>query len=1075
MLAGLLMMAMPVSAASGLSWSKMDSLPVTPATSANVFAVAGDGKTIYLWTDFDAAELDPDGSDSSDSWDNSDQELEYRLYKTTNTGDTWSDVDYEIDADDEPENFVSVKVCQSDSTELIATDGIHVYTSSDSGDEWEQNDPDDLPDGCTITSIDIGINGDDDIVYAVGVANGGDGGVALNDDGWMTTWNDDLGAEGTWGYDMSAGNDFADTDSATYDCYAVAISPDYDDDEGLVALVGNGDGVWVRTIASATDEEEWDYEVFPCRIGDDSGDYVAFDGMIGSLALPENYDYSSTSYAKVFVGIGNTGDDDAAFVGTFRTVPGSNSMKDSYDTIEDINVYSLSYKGTLSSGYLAVGLYDSTDVYVSDDAGTAGDGDASYTESDDNDSSPTSNSSTPSVLVVFSPTETCLYAGTTGYDAVDDDDYGCSELAVSNSDYDGFSGFAFVQVSDLDNVNIGKYKGYGTEYQFLRVHDVGGYNADADEATIYMAWYSSNGGDNWKMIRNNDDVVIDGFSITGDFANDQTIYIVQIEDGSFIKKILKTTDAGESWTKITSPGAVEVSSISLVDSSTYWCGSTDGIRLSGTSSTADLDGNTPQVMIPIPGFFVVLCNEGCFWVSTDDGASFEMLGDDESQFVAVPGSFIGGPPGNFAIDPPTKTIYAQEASSGDILSWTVGVDDDWQDFIDIGDLPPEIDDVLETSSIALDHGVWYVKSVNDTDGVSQLWRSVDLDDDDYKGFVPVIGTAYDDSLGGKFTNGPINIAHDSNGNPVYYDGVILEDPSEDEYAQQIKYFVDTLIVPPGTNYPVADASVSANADFSWNSVSGSSIKYDIEVSYDPDFSSNVLEGIFDNGNAFTRTTGLQLSSVGLEAGQTYYWHVRACKLSGEIDGDDAYMVSKWSDPIKFTTELKSTAETGLDVEGRMSPVNGATGVETNAALTWGTVDDATGYNLVIAKDSAFTNVVESKDGLTLNVYSPSKPFEVGTTYYWKVQAVSGITTGKWVASAFTTAPMAAASAGTAAAQPVVTPTFTVSIPAQSAPVINMPSEAPVAPSTPAYVWVIIVIGAILVIAVIVLIVRTRRV
>ena len=77
---------------------------------------------------------------------------------------------------------------------------------------------------------------------------------------------------------------------------------------------------------------------------------------------------------------------------------------------------------------------------------------------------------------------------------------------------------------------------------------------------------------------------------------------------------------------------------------------------------------------------------------------------------------------------------------------------------------------------------------------------------------------------------------------------------------------------------------------------------------------------------------------------------------------------------------------------------------------------------------------------------------------------------------FTTAvPPVGTPTGTAAPQP--TPTYTVIVPTQPAPVVTVNPTIPAAPapSTPAYVWVIIVIGAILVIAVIVLIVRTRRV
>ena len=205
--------------------------------------------------------------------------------------------------------------------------------------------------------------------------------------------------------------------------------------------------------------------------------------------------------------------------------------------------------------------------------------------------------------------------------------------------------------------------------------------------------------------------------------------------------------------------------------------------------------------------------------------------------------------------------------------------------------------------------------------------------------------------------------------------------------------------------------------------------------------------------------------VEVEAGKTYYWRVRAEKSD---------MPSNWSKATQFSTQVSSVYESGLDVVGRISPANGATDVATNAALTWGTVTGATSYNLVLASDSAFTKVIDSKTGLTVNVYSPATAFTAGTTYFWKVQAVSGTNTSNWVASAFTTAQVAA---NVPPVSTSVAPAVTTIINPTPVVTVNVaPSATNTTPNaTPGYIWVIIVIGAVLVIAVIVLIVRTRRV
>jgi hypothetical protein len=75
-----------------------------------------------------------------------------------------------------------------------------------------------------------------------------------------------------------------------------------------------------------------------------------------------------------------------------------------------------------------------------------------------------------------------------------------------------------------------------------------------------------------------------------------------------------------------------------------------------------------------------------------------------------------------------------------------------------------------------------------------------------------------------------------------------------------------------------------------------------------------------------------------------------------------------------------------------------------------------------------------------------------TTYYWKVRAIAKTTDSEWAQGVFTT----------------------MSAP-PTPPTPPPPPPEPEPPTTPMYIWVIIGVGAALVIAVIILIVRTRRV
>ena len=554
-----------------------------------------------------------------------------------------------------------------------------------------------------------------------------------------------------------------------------------------------------------------------------------------------------------------------------------------------------------------------------------------------------------------------------------------------------------------------------TATQFLRVLDHGSGAATPDDMAdisldVHMLFITTDSGATWKMVRNNNvngnHYQIDSINITMSYATDKTIILTQRDTtmpfGAFVTKMVKSTDGGATWNNVTSPGAVNVSGIAMVDANTYWVGSTSGIRLNTSSTTVTIDGQTPQIMIPIPGFFLVVTHEGGIYMSTDNGVTFNELGTDKTQFagLGIP------PPPTVTFDPMTKTIYAVEHSSNNILEWTVGTSDSWTIAINNSDLPEILQGAYGTfTGLSLVNGTWYItQGVNDSilptaqQGHSQIYRSLDITDSSFDGFAPVLNTTYD-GLGGMLAPGPlVGIINNANGNPVYYGEVTQSNPPSGDYADHVMYFTDSLVVAPKTTAPIASASVATPVDFSWSAVTGTSITYDVQIAYDTSFASNVLDSLYSGTTSYTNTKATQLNAVSLIAGKTYYWRVRALK-SG--------MPSNWSKAVQFTTQLTSAYESGLDVLGRISPANGATGVATNAALTWGTVDGATSYNLVLASDSAFTKVIDTQTGLTVNVYSPAAAFTPGTTYFWKVQAVSGTNTGNWVANAFTTAQMAA--------------------------------------------------------------------
>jgi len=1004
-LAGLLMMAVPVSAADN-GWSIVGQPKVTAATNANVYTIAADGMTMFVYTNTGIVET--------------------ALWKSTDAGKTWTNTGLDTNYKFRLGNVVggvnialtALAVSQTNALYLIATDGTNLYRSVNGGSTFAVFNP--TPATFTggaglLKSIDIGTGSSGNIAYLVGTTTN----VYLYDlDDASGTWLD----LGTVGRGWTAG-DVA---------LALKFSPNYGSDTTLMA-VANTVGVAIRMRTYVTYGDAAAAGTVWNKVGEvqDAPIIAAVTPAtsIASIAIPSNFDPISTSYNKVFVGLGDTALG-AISSGVYR-INGRTTSASTSTLLDTFNVASVAYKGTGTAGTLAVGQYNAPDV-LSSTAVLSGNT-PNWINSADTMSSP----SGAKVNLMYSPTANVLYAGTSAAPT-------CG--LFSSTDYMSFAGLAFIRVGALATTTFGKTKIAGP-YMWYVVKDA---------AAASLLFYSSDSGNNWNMVRDNGAVGIDNLYPSPAFATDKTFYFTQVDTGlGEGKKILKTSDAGATWSKITSPGNVIVSSMSIVDANTYWVGSAiNGVQLSTSSSHFALNGEKPLVLVanPAANFFMATTLEGSIWFSSDLGVTFTRLGD-AGKFPAPPG------PPKAAFNMGTKTIYAQANLAGsDIMYWTVGTSADWQTYIAAANLPLGVN----FSSIQLAGGIWYLDQRTDplASAVPQIYRSTDIKDPTFAGFCAVTNSSRL-NIDGLIGTGPQTVVMDTAGNATYYNTVVRDSaPPAGEYATVIQSFRDTLINAPATVSPAANASINRVSDFTWKAVQGNNITYTIQVGYDKEFTSLA--------SATTTTTATTiLPQLALTEGMPYFWRIRV----------ETPMLSKWSAAVPITVKLQSNAATGLDLDGRISPTNGATGVATNSALTWGIVNGADSYNLKIASDSAFTKIIEEQNGLKVNVYAPAKPFTANTTYFWEVQSVNGSGTSNWVASAFTTAGVAAGPAPTASAAPVVTPVITVSVPPQATPTytFSVPPAATAPNATPGYIWVIIVIGAILVIAVIVLIVRTRRV
>jgi hypothetical protein len=247
--------------------------------------------------------------------------------------------------------------------------------------------------------------------------------------------------------------------------------------------------------------------------------------------------------------------------------------------------------------------------------------------------------------------------------------------------------------------------------------------------------------------------------------------------------------------------------------------------------------------------------------------------------------------------------------------------------------------------------------------------------------------------------------------------------------------------------------------------------------------------------------GAQLSKVltYLEASTEYTIKVRVM--------DDDPIQSRWSDAVKVTTGAYLYSPLPI------SPVQGqpqAATTSLNPTFTWGVVVTAVSYEFQLSDSATFATLIDSQTLAVTGYTYLGDGLAYDTDYYWRVRAVAADgTKSTWssysiidlfgyytktgaptsfhtmvdpdeYADEFTvtqTVPtITITNTQTNPTYTIPVPEFTVTVPAGTTNVttqtltVTIPED-----ETPVYIWAIVAIGALLTIAVIILIIRTRRV
>ncbi|MBN1659032.1 MAG: proprotein convertase P-domain-containing protein, partial [Anaerolineae bacterium] len=110
--------------------------------------------------------------------------------------------------------------------------------------------------------------------------------------------------------------------------------------------------------------------------------------------------------------------------------------------------------------------------------------------------------------------------------------------------------------------------------------------------------------------------------------------------------------------------------------------------------------------------------------------------------------------------------------------------------------------------------------------------------------------------------------------------------------------------------------------------------------------------------------------------------------------------------IRQETVVLNLQTTAPEAVTLLSPADRATGVAGDTDLTWAAAARASNYDVQVAIDPGFTNVVRSVAGLAATSYTPSPSLDPGTVYYWRVRGNNACGSSDYsVTRTFSTSPV----------------------------------------------------------------------
>jgi len=524
--------------------------------------------------------------------------------------------------------------------------------------------------------------------------------------------------------------------------------------------------------------------------------------------------------------------------------------------------------------------------------------------------------------------------------------------------------------------------------------------------------------------------------------------------------IYVSKNGGATWSTRTGPGSRNIQAIAVSDADTvhvivndvYYQSVNAGWTWStGVDADTNATGTERAFIIIAPNGDIITGGDQSTGYSTDNG------GDFASRSTGLPSSVTYGIPGVDEDYANNKTIYLG-ADNGKVYRYN-GV---WEDIsgaspITAGESPGMSGAIVD---IAFRDGVMYAMTANSCLRNLRYDESVAIASANWEDMdTEPAGTSSYYTLSGKANVKNLLL---TGTNMLWAFG------AQDDtwaYRDTLATEVPTIISPP-VGYEIAVDPTTGNGEavtFTWETMgSGGSVPNEFQ------FEIREVGGVKTTFEATTVSdtanpkTVVQPSAYTFKANKNYEWRFR---VTNTVAGDavsSAY--TEWRAMSVGSGTIVQQPHAGPILLG---PQGGAT-TSLMPGFSWAPIPGADEYEFILATDAGLTQTVANTPvTLTSPAFSVATELDEDTTYFWAVRSTKP-TVGEQAINTFTTR-SAAVDVGTT--EPAPPADIVVNVPDIVIPTPDTPA-APIIPT--GLLWAVIGIGAILIIAVLVLIVRTRR-